>query len=70
MAGAGVRFMKELTQKIPLANTQQLIGKAIADPALMAALLNKGATPTARRMMERQINAFVLQTLVPVPTGE
>ena len=65
-AQAGSKYARTIAQKIPAARTREALMRAVEDPQFMAALLSKGKSPTQRRAMERQINAFLLQTALPV----
>jgi hypothetical protein len=63
-AQAGSKFARRLAQQIPAAKTSAIIAEAVENPKLMAALLKRGRTPKQRREMQRQVNAFLLQTTV------
>lgn len=65
-AQAGSQFARRLAQKIPAARTRELLAQAVEDPQLMAALLSRGRSSSQRRAVERQINAWLLQTALPV----
>jgi hypothetical protein len=60
-AGAGVRFMKRIFDKIPNVRVMGVLEEAARKPEFAAALLEKPKTVKQARALERQINAFLLQ---------
>lgn len=64
-AQAGSSFARQLTQKIPVARTQEMLAQAVEDPQFMAALLNRSPNPRQKKDLARQINGWLLQTGIP-----
>jgi hypothetical protein len=63
-AQAGSRFARQLSEKVPMAKTRDIIANALENPKMMAALLEKGGTAAGRRSAERQVNAWLFQTAI------
>lgn len=60
-AGAGSRFMQRLFNKIPNTRVLSIAEEAALNPKLAAALLEKPQTVRQARILEKQINAFLIQ---------
>lgn len=60
-ASAGSRFLRGALEKVPASRVQELLVEAAKDPAFAAALLRKPKNRTQRRVLDRQLNAFLIQ---------
>ena len=61
LAGAGSKAARNLFEKVPRTRVLDVVQEASQNPKLMAALLEKPASPVRARALERQINAFLIQ---------
>lgn len=64
VASAGSKFVRRILNKIPAGNEMKLLAEAVNNPKLMADLIEAGDSPRLQRSLERQINAFLLQTAI------
>ena len=60
-AGAGVRFMKGLFEKVPKARVQDVLIEAAKNPRFAALLLKTAPTQADKITLTRQIHAYMLQ---------
>lgn len=60
-AGAGSRFAQKIFNKVPQNRIRDVLAEAVVNPKLMEALLRRAPTPRAKRNIERQINAYLIQ---------
>ena len=63
MAHAGSRWAREWLNKLPIKLTKEIIKEALEKPELMAALLTRGRSAKVQRKLERQVEAFLWQTI-------
>ncbi len=61
-AGAGSKLARKLFEKVPVTKIMDVLTEAAKNPQFMAVLLRKGKTAAQRKVIRRQINAFLLQT--------
>ena len=62
-AGAGSRFVRSITNRIPMQRTRDVLAQAVLDRDLMRTLLRKVKTPQEQELLQRQLNAFLVNLL-------
>jgi len=64
-AGAGSRFVRNLTNKVPVARTRDVLSQAVVDRDLMRTLLRRVGNSEPSDAARQQLNAFLANTLPP-----
>ena len=64
-AQAGVRFVRNMVNKMPRAKVQSILVEAMFNPALMKKLLEKPTSIQEKILQAKQINAFLIQAGIP-----
>jgi len=64
-AGAGSKFARIIAQKLPARRVKDILKEGIENPKFMATLLRKSSSPGLVGSFRRQINAFLLQSVIP-----
>lgn len=62
-AGAGSRFVRGITNKIPMARTRDVLAEAVLDRDLMRTLLQNVDSPAKQQALQRRLNAFLVNLL-------
>lgn len=68
-AGAGSRFVRRLTNRIPVERTRDVLSQAMLDRDLMRTLLKKVDSPKQRDALQRRLNGFLVN-LAPDANGD
>jgi hypothetical protein len=64
VAGAGSKFVRQLTNRIPMARTRDVLAEAVLDKAKMAMLLEKAPPGKEAEVFTRRLNAW-LASIIP-----
>lgn len=62
-AGAGSRFMRHLTNRIPMNRTRDVLAQAVLDRDIMRDLLTKVKTPKQAEALRRRMNAWTVNLI-------
>ena len=62
-AGAGSRYMRNLTNRIPMNRTRDVLAQAVLDRDIMRDLLTKVKTPQQAEALRRRMNAWMVNLL-------
>lgn len=69
-AGAGSRFVRNITNRIPMERTRDVLAQAMLDRDLMRELLRKVDSPQAQEEVQRRLNAFLVNLLPEAEQAE
>lgn len=62
-AGAGSRFVRNITNRIPVERTRHVLAEAMVNRKLMRTLLMKVDSPKKQEEVQRRLNAFLVNLL-------